>query len=488
VVALESRATGADRGFSPEIQVITDPRFGRGQENFGGDPYLVSEMAVAAVTGLHGPTGGGGPNSYLDQNHILSEAKHFAAYGAGDHDGAGIEVSQQQLHDVYLRPWRAYIGAGGRAAMAAHNSLNGEPCHSSKYLLTHLLRSAGELNCPDCLVGTDFNDINNLQHFNTANVSRYGPGYAEATDASIQAITAGVDQDLGGTAFGSLQKAIEGKLLDQTALDRAAANALRTKFAAGLFDRPMADPALAATVDSAPHRALARRAAVEGAVLLQDPGGFLPFSRHADWTKLAVVGPSAGCDTANGEASPCDASAAMVGGYAAPLAAGQVIDALGAFTKRKGQFKQVNYTKGVEYQGDDTSGVAAAVALAQASDVVVALLGDSSSTCDEAADRMELDIPGQQLVLLAALVQTGKPVVVVLVHGRPMTFGSGHNSKFGDDNALLSKAVAVLSFGRPGEEGGNAMFDVLTGLAQPTGRLNQPWPRSAGYVHSRTVP
>ena len=162
---------------------------------------------------------------------------------------------------------------------------------------------------------------------------------------------------------------------------------------------------------------------------------------------------------------------------------------------------QVEYERGVEAIGDDTSGIAAATALAASSDLVVAVLGDSADSCDEARDRMELDIPGKQLDLLQGLVKTGKPVVLILIHGRPLTFGEGHNSKFGNDNSILnSPNLAILTVGRPGQAGGDAVFDMISGNgpapgdvdamapSSPGGRLNRPWPRGVGYVQSRTSP
>eukprot|EP00659_Diplonema_papillatum_P023073 gene23073-35355_t len=234
-VALETRAAGCDRGFSPEIQVTVDPRFGRMQENFGADPTLVAAFAVAA---LHGLSDGGGPSAYLEnfETKIISEAKHFAAYGFGDHDGAPADVSIPLLYDVYLRPWAAYVKAGGRGAMAAHNSVNNQPCHSSKWLLTSVFRE--ELGCRECLIGSDFDDIVNLQNVGTANVTKY-PGLPGPTDASLQALSAGLDQDLGGYSYTSLTPAYAAKLVNETDLDRATANVLRTKFAAGLFDQPL---------------------------------------------------------------------------------------------------------------------------------------------------------------------------------------------------------------------------------------------------------
>ena len=438
--------------FPPSSQVATDPRFGRVEENFGADPFLVSEMAVAAVNGLQGrpvgrdegrqkerqgeggdddggsTSGGGGvggrtsptrlrtrkitggPNTYLRNaaTGIISEAKHFAAYGFGDHDGAGADVSIPTLYDVYLRPWKAYIDAGGRGAMAAHNQVNGQPCHSSRWLLHHVLR--GDLGCADCLIGTDFNDINNLINFNTANSSRYGEGMAAATDGAIQSLTAGVDQDLGGTAFTALEAAANAGLFNVSALTRAAGNVLRAKFAARLFEHPMTDTALCDHVDSKAHRSLARLAAVEGAVLLQDPGRVLPLSLAATAAaaaaaaaaalprvkgpirSIALVGPNAGCDPSAASRASCAASEAAAGGYHPPLAPGQVVTALDAFRRRAPSTMNITYAKGVDALGSDTSGIAHAVALAAAADVAVVVLGDGAGTCGEAMDRMEVRV------------------------------------------------------------------------------------------------
>jgi beta-glucosidase-like glycosyl hydrolase len=232
-VATESRAVGADRGFSPEIQVATDPRFGRTQENFGGDPFLVSELGVAAVLGLHGGDTSG-PSGYLPNYNttVTSEAKHYAAYGYGDADGSPADVSITTLYDIYLRPWKAYVKAGGRGAMPSHNSVNGIPCHSNKWLLSDVLRT--EFGCEKCLIATDYRDIQLLSDFNTANTTRW-TGLDPDTDASIQALVAGVDQDLGARSYGSLIQASKAGLVPPPTaaaphgIDAAAGNVLRAK-------------------------------------------------------------------------------------------------------------------------------------------------------------------------------------------------------------------------------------------------------------------
>ena len=392
VNGLQGRPVGREEGRQKERQ-------GEGGNDDGG-----SNSGGGGVGDLSTRTITGGPNTYLRDaaTGIISEAKHFAAYGFGDHDGAGADVSIPTLYDVYLRPWKAYIDAGGRGAMAAHNQVNGQPCHSSRWLLHHVLR--GDLGCADCLVGTDFNDINNLVNFNTANASRYGEGMAAATDGAIQSLTAGVDQDLGGTAFTALEAAANAGLFNVSALTRAAGNVLRAKFAARLFEHPMTDVALCDHVDSKAHRSLARLAAVEGAVLLQDPGRVLPLSLAATAAaaalprvegairSIALVGPNAGCDPSAASRASCAASEAAAGGYHPPLAPGQVVTALDAFRRRAPSTMNITYAKGVDALGSDTSGITHAAALAAAADVAVVVLGDGAGTCGEAMDRMEVRV------------------------------------------------------------------------------------------------
>ena len=254
-------------------------------------------------------------------------------YGYGDADGSPADVSIPTLYDVYLRPWKAYVKAGGRGCMASHNSVNGRPCHSSSWLLTHVFRN--ELGCEKCLIGTDFRDVELLSDMNTANTSRY-PGLPPDTDASIQALAAGVDQDLGGYSFGSLLPASKANLLPKETgsvhgIDAAAASVLRTKFAAGLFDHPYTDAALLANIDSKAHRSLARTAVIEGATLLQNRGNVLPKALSS-LKKVAIVGPNAGCS--KGAAQPCAAQQSMAGGYYVTPAAGQIVTVADALVQR----------------------------------------------------------------------------------------------------------------------------------------------------------
>jgi beta-glucosidase-like glycosyl hydrolase len=504
-VAVETRASGADRGFSPELQVATDPRFGRTQENFGeqghrcaaaggcgcqrvqqddvctvcrggragagtagGDPFLVSELGVAATLGLHGGATGG-PSTYLPNytTTIISEAKHYAVRPPPTCAGPCITrcvsvlwcaelakhtlrccccccccwrvcmhrctasatltahqqtspsprcttficarkphatattvpvstSSAQGMHHPHSVVggvgaardcrWKAYVAAGGRACMASHNSVNGRPCHSSAWLLTEVFRK--ELGCEKCMVGTDFRDIELLSDMNTANTSRY-PGLPADTDASMQALAAGVDQDLGGYSYGSLLQASQQGLLPKErqgvhGIDTAAAAVLRTKFAAGLFDQPYTDPALLAQIDSGAHRALARTAVIEGATLLLNRGGVLPV-REEHLRTVAVVGPNAGCT--EGAAQPCPAQKAMAGGYNPTPSSGQIVTVAEALTQRLSK-AQVT----VVVDTGSATGVAAAANASQRADLAVVVVGDTADSCGESDDRMELDL------------------------------------------------------------------------------------------------
>jgi len=297
--------------------------------------------------------------------------------------------------------------------------VNGRPCHASSWLLTDIFRT--ELGCEKCLIGTDFRDIQLLSDMNTANTSRY-PGLPPDTDASIQALAAGVDQDLGGYSYGSLLPAYQHGLLPKEepavhGIDAAAAAVLRTKFASGLFDNPYTDPALLENIDSAAHRSLARTTAIEGATLLLNRGAVLPQTR-AKLKRIAIVGPNAGCKP--GAAQPCAAQSAMAGGYYPAPATGQIVTVAEAVTQRLG-VGSAGAKLDIVIDTASPAGVDAAANASKLADLVIVVVGDSAGSCGESDDRMELDLIGNQLELLEAVLASGTPTLTVLVHGRPGT-------------------------------------------------------------------
>lgn len=574
-IAAEARAWGGDRGLSPEINVVTDPRFGRTEENFSEEPLVVARMASAATVGLQGV---GQPSEYLPSftDKIVAEAKHCCAYGFSGLDGGAADISEKSLHDIYFKPWRSAVRSGLRGYMASHNELNGLPMHANGDV--HMTLFRGEWNYSG-FVHSDWGNIRFLSNTHLC---------ANDTACGSLAVAAGVDQAFVDSPFypGNIAAGIADGSIKLADVDRAAGNILAAKFAAGLFDGALPDPANRPVIYSDTNRALARRAATESTVLLSNKNNALPLTLTAG-AKVAIIGPNSGCappaagassgtcsltpttdcpnndiesvdgvpDAATccalcanstqcviavfatdqnicllktacmspspnparticdpGKAKPtptpwtCDAMRGMLGGYSnLEQQTDALLDnhahvvtvleaALSAANASGGAFS-VAWAEGVKQSGFDTSGIAAAAALTAESDVAIVVLGDggesvgydSSVSCGEGADRPSLDLPGVQLSLLSAIIATGKPTIVVLTHGRPVTFGEDYGgsavSSFASpDGALNDRAAAVLAAWRPGCEGGGAIWDLLTGIASPSGRLAQSWPRSVGAV------
>ena len=572
-IGAEARAWGGTRGLSPEINVVTDPRFGRTEENFGSDPLLVTQLAEAATLGLQG--GAVSADDYLPPAAVAAEAKHCCAYGWSGLDGGAADIDEKTLHDVYLKPWRAFIRAGGRGMMASHNNLNSVPMHANAAIFRDLFR--GQWGYKG-FVGSDYGNIGALQSARIA---------ANASQAAQLALAAGVDNSFCDSAFSAavIEPAVAAGAIPMADIDRAVSVTLTQKFAAGLFDGLLPDPANRGLIYSAATRALARRAAAEGAVLLSNRGGALPLD-VSKLKALAVLGPMSGCaDQAPGGSEPpaacaqtqatdcngnalqkvntvssvaaccalcqadaqclvavlatdqgqcllksacpapsaaanririasgrplppptpwsCEAMRSYLGGYSNLERASDasldnhahvvtVLEAAAAAGNASGF--AVTWAPGVDARSFDTSGIAAAAALAAAADAAVVVLGDggeavgydSSVSCGEGADRPSLDLPGVQLDLLAAVLAAQPNTIVVLNHGRPVTFGADWGgslvSKFGGAGAasLDRQAAAVLAAWRSGCEGGNAIWDLLTGAASPSGRLPQAWPVAVG--------
>lgn len=474
VIGLEARVGGASRAFSPELQVDTDPRFGRTEEAFGEDPKLVSDMGAAYALGvMNGNTGG--PSTYLDATSPATEAKHYAAYGYSGKDAYRTDISDQTLFNVYLRPWRAYVRVGGRGVMASHQETNGIPMHANARLLTTVLR--GLFNASETFIASDYGDVGNIRNFGLA---------TDCAHAAALAANAGMDQDLGAVCFPALVQAVQSGLVNESVLDRAVSNMLRGKFATGLFDGAAGVniSALPVTLDAPPHRALAYTTAVEGAVLLKNDKNILPLSPTA---RIALIGPNAGCEDTS--ATSCDATNAATGGYTNYGA--RIVTLRDAMTTAGASF---TYARGCNIDNANASMIAAAVAAANASDVAVVVLGDSADgygggSCAEGIDADSLDLVGGQLPLLQALVTgTATPMVLVAVHGRPFTLGSGPSAFTGENNALADRIAAVVAAWRPGEEGGSALWALLTGAENFSGHLAQSWVRHVGAIRGPANP
>ncbi|MEK6992603.1 glycoside hydrolase family 3 N-terminal domain-containing protein [Paenibacillus sp. FSL K6-1566] len=469
-VAAETRSQGGAATYSPVLDVVRDPRWGRTEETFGEDPHLVAEFAVAAVQGLQGDR--------LDaEDSLLATLKHFAGYGAseGGRNGAPVHMGLRELHEIDLLPFRKAVEAGAQSVMTAYNEIDGVPCTSSRYLLHDVLREAWGF---DGFVITDCGAIDMLKSgHNTA---------ASGEEAAAQALTAGVDMEMSGSMFRVyLRQALEQGHITEDDLNTAVGRVLAMKFRLGLFDRPYTDPERAEMVIGCEeHIELARRVAAEGIVLLKNEGNVLPLNPKTG--KIAVIGPNA------------NAPYNQLGDYTSPQPPGQIITVLEGIRRHIGEDadSRVLYAPGCRIQGDSREGFSHALACAAEADVIVMAIGGSSARdfgegtidlrtgasvvtglaqsdmeCGEGIDRSTLHLMGVQLELLQEIHKLGKPVVVVYINGRPIT-----------EPWIDEHIPAILEAWYPGQEGGSAIADILFGDVTPSGRLTLTIPKEVGQL------
>ncbi|GGA37539.1 beta-glucosidase BglX [Sphingomonas psychrolutea] len=463
VAAKEARALGIHWTFAPMIDIARDPRWGRIVEGAGEDPYLGAAMARAQVRGFQGDHIGA-------PGHIIAGPKHFVGYGAavGGRDYDPVFLSDSELYNVYLPPFKAAIDAGAGNIMSAYMDLNDVPASANKWLLTDVLR--GELGFKGWVV-TDASAVHNLvkQGFAT-----------DKTDASARAILAGVDMEMSTApnAFATLASSVRAGKVPMKRLDEAVRRVLLAKYRMGLFENPYVDVAAAQSVLNDPaHAAAAQAAAERSLVLLKNDGAALPLVAGAH-QRVAVIGPMADSprDTTLSLAFPQDAAQAVTvfKGVSARLnGIATVATAPGV------QLARVNPSPLVMLLGQTPLWTAAqtadelqkAVALAARSDVVILTLGEKIDMSSEQASRSDLTLPGDQRKLLDAVLATGKPVVVVLMNGRPL-----------DLTGVYDKVPAILEAWYPGSRGGTAVARALFGDVNPGGKTPVTWPRSVGQV------
>ncbi len=463
VIGKEIRLQGGHISYGPVLDLAREPRWSRVEETLGEDHYLSGEMATAMIKGL------GGGNLSLPYSTIAT-LKHFIAYGIseGGQNGARSIVGPRELKQVFLQPFKRAIDAGALSVMTSYNSLDGVPCTSNKQLLTEMLRE--EWGFDRGFVVSDLFSIDGLKGTHRTATS--------SQDAAIQALLAGVDVDLGGNCYAQLVEAVRSGKVDETALDQAVRRVLRLKFEMGLFEHPYVDSKTAGKeVNNTNAIALARQVAQQSITLLKNDG-ILPLSKDK---KVAVIGPNA------------DNIYNMLGDYTAPQPDGKVITVYQGIKSMLGT-DQCVYAKGCAIRDTMDCDIPAAVEAARQADVVIAVVGGSSARdfktsyedtgaataeqnfisdmeCGEGFDRATLDLLGKQIDLLKALKKTGKPLVVVYIEGRPL------NKNWADENA-----DALLTAYYPGEQGGNAIADVLFGDYNPSGRLPVSVPRHVGQL------
>ncbi len=469
-VAKETRSQGGAVTYSPVLDVVRDPRWGRTEECFGEDPHLIAEYAKASVEGFQG-------ESLAHEDSVAVTLKHFVGYGSseGGRNAGPVHMGKRELLEVDMLPFKAAVEAGAKSIMTAYNEIDGVPCTTSSELLQDILRDEWGF---DGMVITDCGAIDMLAA---------GHDVAEdGLDASVQSITAGIDMEMSGVMFGQylLQALSEGKL-DPAVLDTAAARVLTLKFELGLFEQPYADPERAEKlIGSEEHIALARRVASEGIVLLKNVGGTLPLEKGTAG-RIAVIGPNA------------DAFYNQLGDYTSPQPKAKVSTVLEAIRSRyMDDPDAVLYAPGCRIRGESREGFESALACAAAADTIVMVVGGSSARdfgegtidlrtgaskvtenawndmdCGEGIDRVSLGLSGVQLELVQEVHKLGKPVVVVYINGRPIV------EPWIDENAH-----AIVEAWYPGQEGGNAIADVLFGEENPSGRLTVSIPKHTGQL------
>ena len=462
VISRELRLQGGHIAYGPVLDLVRDPRWGRVEETFGEDQVLSAALVDGMIKGE-------GEGDLTKPNSVITTLKHFIAYGIpeGGQNGNSSHVGIRELHERFLPPFKSAIDAGALSVMTSYNSIDGIPCTGNSYLLTSLLRDEWKFRG---LVVSDLYSIEGL----------HGSHFVAPTmkDAAVMAAKSGLDVDLGGDAFVNLINAVQQGRISESVIDTAVCRVLRLKFEMGLFEHPYVSPKLAKNVvRGKEHIDIARQAAQQAIVLLKN-NGILPLSKE---TKIAVIGPNA------------DNRYNMLGDYTAPQEGSNVKTVLDGITSKL-KTSQIEYVRGCAIRDSLHTDIDRAVVAAQRADVAVVVVGGSSARdfktkyietgaaiiskedisdmeSGEGSDRATLDLLGKQLDLLKAVKATGKPVIVVYIEGRPL------NMNWASENT-----DALLTAWYPGQEGGNAIADVLFGDYNPAGRLPVSVPRSVGQI------
>ncbi len=448
ISAIEASAEGIHWTFAPMVDVARDPRWGRISEGSGEDVYLGSLIAKARVRGYQG-------DDLSRPDTILATAKHFAAYGAAQagRDYHTVDMSERTLRDIYLPPFQAAAEAGAATFMTSFNELDGVPASGSHYLLTDVLRKKWGFKG---FVVTDYTSINEMVPHGFSK---------DLKQAGEQAINAGVDMDMQGAVYmENLAKSVTEGKVDIKRVDEAVKSILEMKYRLGLFEDPYRYASEArekATIYKPEFLDAARDVARKSMVLLKNKDNALPLAASAK--SIAVIGPLG------------NSKEDMIGSWSA---AGdrktRPVTLLEGLQARAPKGTTVTYAKGAGYHFADagkSEGFAEAIALAQKSDVIIAAMGEHWNMTGEAASRTSLDLPGAQQALLEELKKTGKPIILVLMSGRP------NSIEWADANV-----DAILEAWYPGTMGGHAIADVLFGDYNPSGKLTVTFPRNVGQV------
>ncbi|MBD0326760.1 MAG: glycoside hydrolase family 3 C-terminal domain-containing protein [Pyrinomonadaceae bacterium] len=455
VAALEASAAGVRWTFAPMLDIARDARWGRIVEGSGEDPYLGAMMARARVRGFQG-------RDYSAPDKVVACAKHWVAYGAAEagRDYNTVDMSETTLREVYFPPFKAAVDAGVGTFMSAFNDLNGVPTSANPFTLTKVLRDEWKF---DGFVVSDYESVKELLNHRVA---------ADEAEAVRMALGAGVEMEMVSRLYNKHVASLikEGKL-SQATVDEAVRRILRIKFRLGLFEKPYADEGRErATLLNSENLAAAREVAGRSMVLLKNERDTLPISKGT--RSIAVIGPLA------------DSQLDMIGSWSGDGRKEDAVTLLAGLKAKVAEFggakAKITYAKGCDISGDSTEGFAEAVRAASESDVTIVAVGESAEMSGEAASRSSLDLPGRQLDLVKAIHATGKPMIVVLMNGRPLTI-----------NWIAENAPAILETWFAGTQGGAAIADVLFGDVNPGGKLPVTFPRAVGqlplyYNHKNT--
>ncbi|KQN06286.1 beta-glucosidase [Sphingomonas sp. Leaf230] len=448
--ALETTALGIHWTFAPMVDVARDQRWGRVAEGFGEDPYLGMELAKARVRGFQG-------NDLRDPTRVAACAKHFAAYGAvsGGQDYNFTEISPATLHEVHLAPFKAAVDAGVATLMSAFNDIDGVPSSGNHWLMTDLLR--GEWRFRGMVVGDYTADEELIAH-----------GYAaDGRDAAKKAFMAGMDMAMQSNLFNLwLPDLVEKGEVPLARLDEGVRRVLHLKDAIGLFDNPyrsVSQKAERTSVSTPAMLKLSREAGARSIVLLKNDGNLLPLKKNPG--RIAVIGPFAE-DRKN-----------VVGTWAF-MADEKLNVSIAQGLRARGL--TVTTAPGSEIEAPLPGGIAAAVAAAQNADIVLLAVGESQLMSGEAQSRTEITIPAPQMALAEAIAKTGKPMIILLRHGRALAL-----------HGAVKAAPAILATWFLGSESGNAIADVLFGDVNPSAKLSASFPNESGqephfYNHKNT--
>ncbi len=467
-IAEEASSVGVDQALSPLFDLIRDPRYGRNEECYAEDPYLVAEIGKAFVTGMQGKPEQ--TRTGIPEGKLMCTAKHFAGYSV---PAAGINLApaslgEREMRTLHLYPFEKVVKeANVYSVMPSYNETDGIPAHANHHLLTEILRHEWGF---EGYVFSDYGGASHLTHFH-----KTAP---DKKEAAYQAFTAGLDLEAARPdIYPHIAELVKEGRLSEADVDVAVRRILKAKFRSGVFDKKYADVKnIKKHVHTPEHIALAKTIADESIVLLQNNDNILPL--NPDKIKsIAVVGPNA--------------NQVQYGDYSYTRDNKSGVTVLQGITDLVGDKVKVNYAKGCGISSLDTTGIAEAVEAAKESDVVVAVLGETSVilsglgwgrgpgdmeaddafTTGEGYDITDINPIGVQRELLQALKATGKPIVLVLVHGRPWSI------VWEKDNM-----DAILEAWYPGEQGGNSVADIIFGKVNPSGRLNATIPQSAGHI------